>query len=192
MKIDFVYSTIYDNLLTEMSRKEFSVEQMKEMEFYKEEFEATWKKEEGKTIREIEKISKLKFKGNKTCFLVYNMKFAAISNPLTIKRESHLERAKTILIHELIHILLEDNRRKIIKLIDKIYPEETHEFKIHVPVLLVTRKVVENLYGKRVVEEILEDEMRRNVLNSVWPTVNSIYPRFKKDIIKFLKNEKLY
>ncbi|MBS3152391.1 hypothetical protein J4230_03195 [Candidatus Woesearchaeota archaeon] len=191
MKLQFIYSPIYDNLLTDMSRKEFSTEQMKEMEFYKEELEATWKRKEKKIINVIEKTAKLKFKGNKTCFLVNNMKYKAISNPLTLKKEPHLERAKTIIIHELVHILLEDNKEKIKQLIEKIYPEESMEFKIHIPVLLITRKVVETIFGKELYEEIIKDEMKRDVLNSAWPEVNSIYDRFKKDIIKFLKNEKL-
>ena len=191
MKINFIYSTIYDNLLTEMSKKEFSEEQMKEMGFYKEELEASWKKEERKIIKEIEKTSNLKFSGNKTCFLVYNMRYSAISNPLTLKREPHLERAKTVLIHELIHTLMDDNKEKLAKLIDKTYPEENVEFKIHVPVLLITRKVIEKIYGEAILNEVLKDEERMPVLKSVWPEVNSIYPKFKKDIVKFLKNEKL-
>ena len=191
MKINFVYSTIYDNLLTEMSKKAFSEEQMKEMEFYKEEFEASWKKDERKVIKEMEKISNLKFNGNKNCFLVYHMRYTAISNPLTLKREQHLERAKTVLIHELIHTLMEDNKEKLAKLINKTYPEEGVEFKIHVPVLLITRKVIEKIYGEVILNEVLKDEERMPVLKSVWPEVNSIYPKFKKDIVKFLKNEKL-
>ncbi|MBI2148150.1 hypothetical protein HYU23_00570 [Candidatus Woesearchaeota archaeon] len=191
MKVEFIYSLIYDNLLTEMSKKEFSSEQMKEMLFYKEEIEAAWKKDEKKIVKEIENISRLKFKGNKKCFLIYCMKYTAISNPLTLKKEAHLERAKTILIHELIHILLEDNREKIAKLIEKTYPEESIEFKIHIPVLLITKKVVERLYGKQMVEEILKDEMKMGILNSAWPEVNSIYPKFKNNIVKFLKDEKL-
>ena len=143
MKIKFTYSPIYDNLLTEMSKKEYTSEQMKEMEFYKVELEATWKKEEKKIIKEIEKISKLKFKDDKECFLVYHMKYTAISSPLTLKREPHLERAKTILIHEIIHTLFSDNREKVAELIENTYPKEGFEFKIQVPVLLITRKVIE-------------------------------------------------
>ncbi len=191
MKIEFIYSPIYDNLLTDMSKKEFSVAQMKELEFYKEEFEATWEKDGNKIVKTIENISKLKFKGNKYCFIVNHMKYAAISNPLTLRREPHLERAKTILIHELVHILLEDNKDKVKKLIEKTYPEESVEFKIHIPVLLITRKVVETLFGKEMFEHILTDEMKRDILNSAWPEVNSIYPKFKSDIVKFLKNENL-
>lgn len=192
MKINFVYSQVYDNLLTEMSRKKFTLDQIKEMHFYKEELEAVWKKEEKRIIKEIEKVSKLKFsKKNIECFVVYHMKFAAISEPLTLKKESHLIRAKTILIHELAHILLQDNKEKIEKLIEKIYPDEDFEFRMHVPILLITRKVIEKIYGEGTFKEVLEDEMKRFVLNSAWPTVNSIYPKFKDNIIKFLKNEKL-
>ncbi len=191
MKIEFIYSPIYDNLLTDMSRKEFSIGQIKELEFYKEELEAIWKKEENKIIKEIEKVSRLKFKGDKTCFIVNSMKYAALSRPLTIKKEQHLERAKTILIHELIHILLEDNKEKLVKLIDKTYPEESLDFKIHIPILLITKRVVENLYGDSLFQEILNDEMKRDILNLAWPEANRLYPKFKNNIIKFLKNEKL-
>jgi len=34
--------------------------------------------------------------------------------------------------------------------------------------------------------------MKREVLDRVWPTVNLIYPKFRGDIVKFLKNEKLF
>ncbi|MBS3168123.1 hypothetical protein J4216_03305 [Candidatus Woesearchaeota archaeon] len=190
MKIEFIYSPIYDNLLTDMSKKEFNEAQLKEMEFYKEELEAIWKKEESKIIKEIEKISNLKFKINRQCFIVNSMRYTAISNPLTIKKE-HIERAKTILIHELIHILFEDNKVKLKELIEKTYPEEAVEFKIHVPVLLITRKVIENLYGQKEFKIVLEKEMHIDLLNSVWPEVNTIYPKFKNDIIKFLKNNHL-
>ena len=192
MKIEFAYSPIYDSLLTEMSRKIFDINQAKEMELYKEEIEAFWEKDENKIIKEIETIANLKFKSSKTCFIVKHMKYAAISKPLTIKSGQHLQRAKTILIHEIIHTLLDDNKEKIDELIKKIYPYETLEFKIHVPVLLITRKVVEKMYGVEIFNEIINDEMRRDILDRVWPKVNSIYPKFNKDIIKFLKNEKLY
>lgn len=191
MKLKFVYSPIYDNLLTDMSKKIFSNEQMKDMEYYREELEAFWRKDEAKIIKEIEKVSKLKFKNNRECFLVHNMKYAALSNPLTLKKHQHLDRAKTILMHELIHILMEDNKDKLIKLLEKIYTEESFEFKIHIPVLLITKKVVENIYGDTLFQEILQDEMKRDILNEAWPEVNKIYPKFKSDIIKFLKNEKL-
>lgn len=191
MKIKFIYSSIYDNLLTDMSKKNFSIGQMKEMEYYKEELEAFWKKDENKIIKEIEKVSKLKFKEDKECFLVSTMKYTALSNPLTLKKHQHLERAKTILIHELIHVLMEDNKEKLAKLIKKTYLEESVEFKIHIPVLLITKKVVENLYGDTLFQEILQDELKRDVLNEAWPEVNRIYPKFNEDIIKFLKNEKL-
>ena len=64
--------------------------------------------------------------------------------------------------------------------IEKIYPLESTEFKIHVPVLLITKKVVENIYNEKILDEIIKDEMKRDVLNSAWPEVNSIYDRFKK------------
>ena len=190
MKIEFIYSPIYDNLLTEMSKKEFTESQIKEMSFYKEEIEAIWKKDEKKIISEIEKVAKLKFKDNKKCNVVKHMKYTALSQPLTIKK-LHLQRANSVLIHELIHVLLEDNKDKVEKLIAKTYPEDSVEFKIHVPVLLITRRVVENLYGENEFKTILDKEMHIDLLNAVWPEVNEIYNKFNNNIVNFLKKNNL-
>ena len=62
MKIEFDYSPIFDNLLTDMCRKKYLEDKFREMNLYKEELEATWKKDENKITKEIENISKLKFK----------------------------------------------------------------------------------------------------------------------------------
>ncbi len=191
MKVNFVYSAIYDNLLAEMSKKNFSGFQAKEMHLYREEIAASWKKEENKIIKEIEKVSGLKFRESRNCFLVKNMKYAAISNPMTLKKQDKLIRAKTILVHELVHCLLEDNKEKILEMIEKIYPQESFEFRLHIPILLITRKVIEKFYGREILKEVIEDEMKRYLLNEAWPEVNSIYPNFKSNIIKFLKNENL-
>lgn len=189
MKVKFVYSKIYDNMLTEMSGKEFSDFQIEEMILYKGDLEKSWKKEEKMIVADIEKTANLKFNGDKTCFLVNNMLYTAVSNPLTLKKNSNLESAKTILVHELIHKLFEDNSRKVSELTKIIYPNESFEFRLHVPVLLIAKKVIEKNYGKNTLNKEIKNEMETEILNKVWPEVKKLSKRFDKDIIKFLKNE---
>ncbi len=189
MKVNFTYSKIYDNMLTEMSGKEFSDFQIEEMVLYKEDLEKSWKKGEKRIIKDIENIANLKFKGDKTCFLVNDMLYTAVSNPLTLKKNTKLESAKTILVHELIHKLFEDNSRKVSGLTKIIYPDESLEFRLHIPVLLIAKKVIEKNYGKNALNKEIRDEIETETLKKVWPEINKLSKRFKKDIIKFLKNE---
>ncbi len=192
MKLKFVYSSIYDNMLSEMSGKDFTATNVEDMLIYKKDIEDSWKKDEKKIIRDIEKFSGLKFKGDKNCFLVGDMIYTAISNPMTLKKHSNMKRTKTILVHELIHKLLEDNRKKVSNLIIRAYPEKSFEFKLHVPVLLITKKVIEKSYGKETLNRVIKDEMGREILSDVWPEVNRLSDKFRKDIIKFLKNENIH
>ncbi len=191
MKINFIHSEIYDEMLTVMYRKEFNELEYSQTLDYKNKIASFWEKDELKIIKEIEKVSKLKFKSNKDCFVVSHMKYTAISNPLTIRRDNNLQMVRATLIHELIHLLFSENSDKVYKLINKTYKSESRDFKIHVPVLLIARKVLENLYGKNEYEKVLHRDSRLENLREVWPTANSIYYKFNNDIVKFLKNEKL-
>ena len=109
MKVNFFYSEPYDRMLTDMLGNSFPNEQPMIIKKYQKNLESCWKKEENKIIKEIEKISNLKFKSNVDCYIVNDMFYDAISNPFTIRIEKDLGRIKSILIHELIHILFVQN-----------------------------------------------------------------------------------
>ncbi len=190
MKLNFVYSQIYDEMLNKAIKKDLPEQTIREMLYFKEEIDAFWSKYDKKIISELEKVSGLKFKKNMDCYVVSKMFYAAISNPLTIRKDGSLESFKHKLIHELVHVLLNDNKNKTEKLILKSYSDEDFDFKNHVPVLLITRKVIENLFGKNEFEDLLKEDMKIE-LRYIWPEVNKIYPKFHNNIVKFLKNEKL-
>jgi diphthamide synthase (EF-2-diphthine--ammonia ligase) len=86
------------------------------------------------------------------------------------------------MIHELIHILLTQNSSKIIKLINKKFKED-NRVKIHLPVLLIFRNVIANLYGKEYLERSFDME-RDGELEKIWKIVKSI--NFNKNIIAYL------
>ena len=185
--IDFVYSPVYDELFTVMKRKKFSGEQFIDMEKFCASLESFWKKDGGKIKKEIEKVSGLKFNGKIECFLVRDMRFNAISFPFTLKYNKNMEIIKGILVHELIHILLKDNKR-LLELVRKKFDYEDYDFKVHFPVLLVQRKVIENIYGREYFEKVLQNENYIDELGYEWERVNQYYPKFEKGIVGFLQN----
>ena len=187
MKVNFFYSEPYDRMLTDMLGNSFPNEQPMIIKKYQKNLESYWKKEEDKIIKEIEKISNLKFKSNVDCYIVNDMFYDAISNPFTIRIEKDFGRMKSVLIHELIHILFVQNSQKLIKLIEEV-PEKQHSYKVHFPLLLIHRKVLENLYGKSYFQKQLKYDNELTELKPLWHHINILYPKFNKDIVKFLKN----
>ena len=187
MKVNFFYSEPYDRMLTDMLGNPFPNEQPIIIKKYQKNLESYWKKEENKIIKEIEKISNLKCKSNANCYIVNNMFYDAISNPFTIRIEKDFGRMKSILIHELIHILFVQNSSKLIKLIEEV-PERQHSYKVHFPLLLIHRKVLEKLYGKSYFQKQLKYDNELTELKPLWHHINILYPKFNKDIVKFLKN----
>jgi len=185
--IDFIYSSVYDELFTSMKKKKYSGKQYVDMERFSAELQSFWGKEGGKIKKEIEKISGLKFKYKVKCFIVRDMEFNAISFPFTLKYNKNMETIKGILIHELIHVLLKDNK-KVLDLVRNKFNYEDYDFKVHFPVLLIQRKVIENLYGNSYFKKVLQQERDIDELGYEWDRVNQIYGKFDKNVVNFLQN----
>jgi len=117
------------------------------------------------------------------------MKFAALSIPLTLKITKDLKLAEKMFIHELIHNLLSQNIKVTKDLIANIYPEEDWEFKIHISVMLIQKKVFRDLYGKNETEKFIKQD--KKIFGPEWIGVEKIEKNYKGDIISFLKNEDL-
>ncbi len=187
MKINFKYSQVYDELLTYMSRNNYDNKQFLEMQINTLKFEKYFRKNESKIIKEIKKIAGLKFKENITCFIVKHLGFRAISHPLTIKFSKDFKYLTAVLIHEIIHILLMNNE-KVLDLVKKKFNYNKNDFKIHFPVLLIERKVIENLFGNKFFNNVLLKDEHNQELAYEWNEVNKVYVKFDKNIVKFLKN----
>ncbi len=171
MKINFKYSIPYDEMLSSMKGEELSSSQNMIAKNYIKELNQFWEKESLGVFNAIEKISGLKFKKNVDCYIVSDMAFEAISHPFTLKMCLDFKRLKGILIHELLHVLFVQNDKKILKAVNKL--DGDRDYKIHFPVLLCERKVLERLNGNFKVEKRVED------LEHVWRGVNRAYPGFK-------------
>ncbi len=189
MKINFEYSEPLDIMLTEMALQSYTPKQIVEMTEYKKIIETHWKKQESKTTKLIESLSGLKFERDVECFPVKNMEFRAISSPFIIRKEKDLKMAEIIIIHELIHIILTQNKDKVVNYITAIYPNKRHDFKIHVAVLAIQKQVMEKLFEKEFIKNFIKED--EDSLKDAWTEVIKHSHRYKNNIISFLKNENL-
>ena len=186
MKINFEYSQVYDELLTHMAHNQYNNKQFLEMQTSTLEFEKYWKKTENKIIKEIQKVSGLKFNKESKCFIVKHLGFRAISYPLTIRFTKDFKYLTAVLIHELIHVLLMNNK-KTLNLVKKKFNDEENDTKIHFPVLIIERRVIENLFGNAFFNNILVKDDHNQELAYEWDLVNKHYNKFNSNIIKFLE-----
>lgn len=179
MKINFEYSSAYDMMLSEMIGNETNI---KKSQDFLNSVKMFWDSKGNKIVKEIEKASKLRFKKNIDCFVVSSMLYESISHPFTIKFEKNNEKLLAIFVHELTHILMAQNFKNVVKAVNLVKGD--HEYKIHFPVLLIERRVLEKLHKNYKKQKRVED------LDYVWRDVNKIYLEFhnySKGIIPFLK-----
>ena len=189
MKLNFTYSEVYDEILSAMSEESYNENQALELKQEIQKLNDFWNKKGSKFISTIENSSKLKFSKDIDCYIVKNLPYIAFSNPLTVKADKNINRTNITLVHELIHDLFVQNQEQFWILEEK-FPNESHDFKVHLPVLLVQRRVLEALYGKKYTEKVIKNEMKIEDLNLVWPIANNHYKKFKtykKGIINFIK-----
>jgi len=190
MKVTMYYSWKYDEMLAQMTRKKLKSNDINDIIEFTKRFEKRWKTREVKILNSIEKNSKLKFKEKAIrCYFVNHMIWKGNSQPLTVKMGGTLEDMEIVIIHELIHNIMVDNKDKLLNLVEEHYPEEGDYFRVHIPLLLIEKGVIEDIYGKKFFNKFLERDKRNFKIE--WSEVLRLYPRYKKDIIKFLKNEDL-
>ena len=179
MKVKFHHSQDYDQMLTVMMGIKFDPLKARE---YKIDFQTEWENQENKILKTIEKASKLKFKSKIDCYIVQSMAYKAISHPLTISTEEDVQKNIHLLIHELIHIILVQNQtNQLLRKLEKNY--ENHDAMVHVPVLLVQKRVEEILYGKKSFTNHIDG------LEAHLPIITRLYPKYVKqrsNVLEFL------
>ena len=166
-------------MLTQMMGAKFDPLKSRE---YKIELESEWANWEQKILSTIEKASKLKFKSKINCYIVQSMAYKAISHPLTISTEENIEKNIHLLIHELIHVILVQNQTtQLLRKLEQNY--EDHDAMVHIPVLLVQKRVEELLFGKKSFTKHIEG------LEAHLPLITRLYPKYVKqrsNVLEFL------
>ncbi len=162
--MDFKYSPQLNNALGGTWTKAFNKN--------KESTETRWEKEGGKIIKTLESVLGLKLPKKLT---VYVNTEASFSEPLAIKIEKDIDDNIDNLTHELIHVILTHNFKKIekkwITLMQK-YEKEKPLTRRHIPIHAIHLKVAGQLgFGKDRIDRIKTYSKNPAYLQS-WKIVN--------------------
>jgi hypothetical protein len=112
-KIHFVYSYVYDNTLTNLIKQKYRPNTRKFALSYIERLTKAFDKISDKSLAEMSKLSGLKWQ--KDYIEVYVVKYApySFSIPLTLKMYKDINKSVAVLVHELAHNLVSQNKARI-------------------------------------------------------------------------------
>ena len=183
-KVIFKCSWIYDQTWKEslIGKKVRKYPSFKKILSYTEKIERLWRKDEKKVLQEIAKITHLKWRSKSIdCYVVGRCR--PFSYPLTMPiYEKHPDLFIDVLIHELIHNILTQNREKIkraFEYINKKYKKETPRTKNHIYVHAIHNHIYLKFYNKNRLKRdigfskldfqkswaIIQKEVYKNIIN---------------------------
>jgi hypothetical protein len=112
-KLNFIYSYIYDSTLAGLSGKEYSSKTQAEAEKYIKIVGKEFSKYSEHILNDISNISGLKWQ--KQSIDAYISKYApySLSVPLTIKIYKNVKVSTAILVHELVHNIIFQNKKSV-------------------------------------------------------------------------------
>jgi hypothetical protein len=154
-KIIFTYSWIYD----QNWRKWIKVYKIKAGKYpsakttlrYIEKIQKKWKGCGEKVLKELARISKLKWKSrNIYCYVVG--KGIPFSDPLTMPIYKNTDYFIDVLVHELIHQLFSQNMaetEEAWRYIDRKYKKESHNTRIHIPLHAIHQHIYLKFFGEK-------------------------------------------
>ena len=195
LKIKFVYSSIYDRRYRESPRiqkilkdKDKSYPSIKKITNYVKSIEELWKKQDNKILREIEKVTGLKWKEKEIkCYVIGFGR--CFSDPLTMKLFENKNDFIDILTHELIHQIQFQNSKKTrewFKLyLKNNYKKESHSTKSHISVHAIHKKIFLNLFNKKRFERQINFHKKFPDYKKAWEIVEkegyeNIIKKFKE------------
>jgi len=175
-KIIFIHSHSYNELYRELyGNKNYPTE--KEIINYIRKIQKIWSKISNKVLKEIEKVTKLKFKDKKIpCYVVGRA--IPFASPLTIPiyKEEYNYFIDT-LIHELIHILFTQegnfNKAKMAwRYIFRKYKNETFDTKLHIPLHAIHTHIYTIFFSKERLEHDILELFNLRAYRRSWEIVN--------------------
>jgi 2-hydroxy-3-keto-5-methylthiopentenyl-1-phosphate phosphatase len=185
-KIEFRYSRIYDSKYRDgFEKKGEKYPSSEEILEHIRKINDFWDKENKIILKEISKVTKLKWKEKKIiCYIIG--KGRSFSDPLTMRIFDKIEYFRDTLIHELIHqIQMQNDLKKWFEYVNEIYKEETKLTKNHILLDAFLSKIIERLYGKDRLKEIINSQADYPDYKRAWDIVgkekaNKIIKKFKK------------
>jgi hypothetical protein len=197
-KIEFRYSDIYDRKYKEskktkenLKKKNKTYPSRNNILNYIEDVKKLWDKKNKKILKEISKVSGLKWKEKKIiCYVIGAGK--SFSDPLTIKvYEKEPKKFVETLTHELIHQIQTQNKRKYLtwhKYVLERYKNEEKLTQNHILLSAMHWKILEKLEGEEGIKKEIKKFDKNKEYKRAWEIVkketpDSIIKKFK-EIIK--------
>lgn len=185
-KIEFRYSEIYDRKYRESKQTQKYLKEKKqeypsreEILNYIEEVKRLWNKKSKKILKEISKVSGLKWKEKKIICYVIGVG-RPFSDPLTIKiLKKNISRFLETLTHELIHQIQVQNKKKYIlwhKYVLEKHKNEERITKNHVLLSAIHWKLLEKLEGQEAVQKEIKKFSKDKAYKRAWEIVKKETP----------------
>lgn len=172
-KIKFVYSPIYDALLSEYEGKYFHEKQKREIIEFIKKLRKEWRKIKKPVLKFLLKIFQNDCgKREIICYIVKYLKFSGISHPLTIKMTKNIPEAIINLIHEFIHLFLSLKKwkRTSQKLLKK-FPHEKPEIILRIYINLIQLQILKKFFKKPVIKKMLKKYKKLKRTGRAWEIV---------------------
>ncbi|MFA4952956.1 MAG: hypothetical protein WC584_01930 [Candidatus Pacearchaeota archaeon] len=156
LKIIFKYSWIYDNiwkdyLVLKKGKSKIEFLSQKKIANYTKIISKLWEKEGEKILKEISNSSKLKWRRKQIiCYIIGAGR--SISDPLTIKVFKNKNDFIDLLIHELIHQILTQNKNQVskyIKYLRRKYNDKSLTTQNHIILFAIYKKIMLKLFNKK-------------------------------------------
>lgn len=155
-KINFRYSNDYDkrfrthqDVLNRLKEEKEEYPSREKIMKFIEKVKPVWAEKEKEVLKEISKITKLKWQEDIRCYVIgYGRSFP---DPLTVRVHKTVNRFIDILTHELIHQIYIQNRKSLSawwEYISKKYSDEPRPVKIHIFVHAVHKHIYLKVFNK--------------------------------------------
>jgi len=183
MKIDFVVSLPYNELMAKaFCKKNFKVN-LTNIKEWTRGFEKEWRKHERKILNKIEEYSGIKWKEDKIkCYVVGNSPIS-ISSPLTIPIFKNKRVALKCLVHELIHVNIAGVNKPLLSPKSK----EAQTFR-HIGLYLIYNQIMKKFFpGEKI---YLRSELENPRYKKAIEISKKLEPKWKKsnkNIYEFMK-----
>lgn len=126
------------------------------------EYEKIWNKEGELIVEKIQKISGMSFTTRDISGVVYEGK--SMSHPLMLRYDYSYDFKKAVLIHELLHILLVDNKIK-----------HCNSISVHKEIYSYYYDILLDMYGKEFLSYVIEKESEfGDMYRETWEAVKNL------------------
>jgi len=181
--VRFTYSQILDRTLSELAGN-FDQNQIAEVRGRMFDLAEEWRKYETRVIAELKKYPPYKFEPREIkCYLVKNLPYTGISDPLIMRIEDDNDLVMATLIHELVHIAISQEENNLVAKIKQEFPEITElKTQLHVVVNFIEHQVLKELFDQAVRDKIMKRNLSLRGIKAAWDVVLANEDKLKQII----------